>query len=196
MELALRSGHARRFRSVEYRAAFCALAGGIALRVADVDAARAELRVEGRRVRRRHDRHGRVQAGVVQGSRRERPDASPEVRRMIGVERVDFIGVRVRDLAEADAILRGHARPLRAQPGLDRTLGRVRGAERDARARPKGVHGREARAPAVCVRRGPGRRRRPGAQAARGSRRRVRGRRFRFRCLQRGRRSSRSTAMG
>ena len=40
---------------------------GLALRVPDVDAARSELEAKGVAVRRRDDRDGRLQAGLVQG---------------------------------------------------------------------------------------------------------------------------------
>ena len=55
---------------------------GIALRVARRRRRARRARGEGRRVRRRHDRHRRLQAGLVQGSRRQRADAAPAVRRM------------------------------------------------------------------------------------------------------------------
>ncbi|MBD0338509.1 MAG: VOC family protein [Thermoleophilia bacterium] len=42
-----------------------------------------------------------MQAGVVQGSRRELAHAPPEVRRVIGAQRVDFVAVPTRDRERA-----------------------------------------------------------------------------------------------
>ena len=77
----LRPGHARRLRSLEHRPALrrvACRAGAARLRRGRC-ARRA--RGQGSRLRRRDDRDGRLQAGVVQGSRRERAHAPPEVRR-------------------------------------------------------------------------------------------------------------------
>src|SRR6185312_6522436 len=60
-------------------------------------------RVEGCRLRRGDDHDERLQAGVVQGSRRQRAHAPSEVRRVITVEKVDFIGIPVAENATGDA---------------------------------------------------------------------------------------------
>ena len=84
---------------------FASSIAGFALRVDDVDARRAGLG-QGGRVRRRHDRVERLQAGVVQGSGRQRADAASEVRRVITIEKVDFLGVPALDPHAADAYYR------------------------------------------------------------------------------------------
>ena len=86
-------------------------------------------------VRRRHDRTGVCRQAFVQGSRRERPDAPPEVRRMIERRARRLHRRACPRSRRGRRVLRGHARPLRAEPGLDRTL-RVEYEARRRRSRP------------------------------------------------------------
>jgi catechol 2,3-dioxygenase-like lactoylglutathione lyase family enzyme len=59
---------------------FAPTLGGLSLRVPDVAAARSALEAQGRRVRGRDARHGRVPHGLLSGPGRERAHAPPALR--------------------------------------------------------------------------------------------------------------------
>ena len=79
---------------------------GMALRVADVDAARAELEAKGVEFDGETIETGVLPPGLVQGPGRQRPHAPPAVRRLMQVEQVDFVTVPTRDVSRAVSFYR------------------------------------------------------------------------------------------
>ncbi len=89
----------------------------IAMHVDDIEAARAELEAKGIEFQGETFDTGVCLHGVLRGSRRQRPDAPSPLRtrgaqrRVITVERTDFVSVPVTDMARSKQLLRRDPRP-------------------------------------------------------------------------------------
>ena len=82
---------------------FAVSPAGLALRVPDVDAARQELEAKGVEFDGETIETGVCKQAFVQGSRRQRAHAPPEVRHVMKVAQVDFVSIASRDVSRSVA---------------------------------------------------------------------------------------------